>query len=53
MKKYKIVFRDTDRNKAVKGNYVEKDGFLTVNTIEGIEVIINKKDVVFMKELIE
>ena len=52
MKKiYKIVFKDDKINKAVKGTFIEKDGFLTVNTTDGRPIIINKNSVVYINEV--
>jgi len=51
--KYKIVFNDAGVSKVINGPIIETDDiFLTIATPTG-KVVINKKNIVFMREMRE
>jgi len=55
MSKYKIVFKDGDREKLIFGypDLNNNNELLKVNTDKGNTVYINRSNIIFMKELTE
>ena len=46
----KVVFKDGNRNKVVVGQASFQNGFVKVLCDSGINILINKEHIVFMKE---
>jgi len=51
MKKMKIVFKDEDKNKVAVGLASFEDDFVKIHCDDGNTLYVNKKHIVFMKEV--
>lgn len=50
MKRKKIVYDDAGVSKVVRGNTTFEGDFVRVRTDDGKEILINKRNVVFIRE---
>lgn len=49
----KVVFKDEERTKVVYGNVEYEEGFVQVTDMTGKKLLINKKNIVFMRDEVE
>jgi len=46
----KVVFKDNDQTKTIRGLVEFEEGFVKVTDVNGKEIYINKKHIIFMRE---